>query len=268
MLSEIITGSAFGVDRMDYLLRDSLHVGVAYGRFDHARLIDTLRILPQPPAEGRARSQEPQLGVEHGGLHAAEALVLARYFMFTQVYFHRVRRIYDIHLRDFMSCYLGDRERFPDGKFPSDLEKYLHETDSEILAALNAAARNPGSPGHEPARCIVERNHFRRLWERSPTDAQRNPNLGAVILAEVGKEFGEDAVRRDWYTEKNPAIDFPVVLGDGEVVSARSLSVVLANLPTAAFDFVFVRPDVAASAKRWLDENYARLLDQAPTEED
>ena len=47
ILSEIITGDTFGVDRMDYLLRDSLHVGVAYGKFDHYRLIDTLRILPK-----------------------------------------------------------------------------------------------------------------------------------------------------------------------------------------------------------------------------
>jgi len=46
LLSEIIVGDAFGVDRMDYLLRDSLHTGVAYGRFDHFRLIDTMRILP------------------------------------------------------------------------------------------------------------------------------------------------------------------------------------------------------------------------------
>ena len=45
ILSEIIVGDAFGVDRMDYLLRDSLHTGVAYGRFDHYRLIDTLRIF-------------------------------------------------------------------------------------------------------------------------------------------------------------------------------------------------------------------------------
>ncbi len=35
ILSEIITGDVFGADRMDYLLRDSLHTGVAYGRFDH-----------------------------------------------------------------------------------------------------------------------------------------------------------------------------------------------------------------------------------------
>jgi len=48
ILSEIITGDCFGTDRMDYLLRDSYHIGVAYGRFDQFRLIDTLRILPEP----------------------------------------------------------------------------------------------------------------------------------------------------------------------------------------------------------------------------
>ncbi|MFW6029660.1 MAG: HD domain-containing protein, partial [Halanaerobiales bacterium] len=38
ILSEIITGDSFGADRMDYLLRDSHHIGVSYGTFDHFRL--------------------------------------------------------------------------------------------------------------------------------------------------------------------------------------------------------------------------------------
>ena len=77
VLSEIITGDAFGVDRMDYLLRDSHHAGVSYGKFDHYRLLDTLRILPHHA------STEPALGIEEGGVHSAEALLLARYFMYT-----------------------------------------------------------------------------------------------------------------------------------------------------------------------------------------
>src|SRR5438132_2750295 len=87
LLSEIIVGDAFGVDRMDYLLRDSYHAGVAYGKVDHYRLIDTLRILPHQ------QSGEATLGIEAGGLHSAEALLLARYFMYTQLYFHPVRQI-------------------------------------------------------------------------------------------------------------------------------------------------------------------------------
>ena len=125
ILSEIITGNALGVDRIDYLLRDSYHAGVAYGKFDHHRLIESIRILPETTAEGG--SQEPSLGVESGGLHSAEALLLARYFMWEQVYCHPVRRIYDIHLKEFMLAYFG-RE-----KYPLNLGKHIATTDNEIL---------------------------------------------------------------------------------------------------------------------------------------
>lgn len=100
VLSEIISGESFGVDRIDYLLRDSYHLGVAYGKFDHLKLIESLRILPKSTEEGGSR--EPSLGVEVGGLHSAEALLLARYFMYEQVYLHHVRKIYDYHLIEFI----------------------------------------------------------------------------------------------------------------------------------------------------------------------
>lgn len=74
ILYEIIGGDVFGADRMDYLLRDSHHAGVAYGRFDHYRLIDTMRALPKEHEE----TDEPALGVEEGALQSAESLLWAR----------------------------------------------------------------------------------------------------------------------------------------------------------------------------------------------
>jgi uncharacterized protein len=76
ILAEMIIGDAFGADRMDYLLRDSYHAGVEYGKFDHHRLINTLRILPLRYAD----TDEPALGLEEGGLEASEGLMVARYF--------------------------------------------------------------------------------------------------------------------------------------------------------------------------------------------
>lgn len=56
LLSDIITSDVFGADRMDYLLRDSLHTGAAYGRFDLHRLVQSLRILsPSPTEQGKGR---------------------------------------------------------------------------------------------------------------------------------------------------------------------------------------------------------------------
>ncbi|MGE5573360.1 MAG: HD domain-containing protein [Bacteroidota bacterium] len=106
ILSEIIVRDALGADRIDYLLRDSYHAGVAYGRFDHYRLIDTMRILPK----GEGDSMEPRLGVEIGGLPSAEALLLARYFMYAQVYCHPVRRAYDMHLKNLLREWVDKEE--------------------------------------------------------------------------------------------------------------------------------------------------------------
>lgn len=112
ILAEVIVGDAFGADRMDYLLRDSLHTGVQYGRFDHERLIATLRVVPEPAREeGEAGhvGTEPVLGCERGGLQSAEQLLLARYFMFSQVYHHPTRLAYNEHLKSFLRRWLLSR---------------------------------------------------------------------------------------------------------------------------------------------------------------
>ena len=44
ILKDIVSGE-MDADRTDYLLRDSLHCGVDYGRFDHLRLIDSLELV-------------------------------------------------------------------------------------------------------------------------------------------------------------------------------------------------------------------------------
>jgi uncharacterized protein len=113
VLSEIVTGNAFGVDRIDYLLRDSFQTGTSYGKFDHKKLLESLRILP---ASGQAEGgSEPILGVDQGGLHSAEALLLARYFMYEQVYFHPVRRSYDWHLIEFMKAHYASQGSYEQG---------------------------------------------------------------------------------------------------------------------------------------------------------
>jgi uncharacterized protein len=271
ILNEIITGPSFGADRIDYLLRDSLHTGVAYGRFDHFRLVDTLRILPPPPVgAGQSgeditldkRDPEPQLGIELGGLESAEALVLARYFMFSQVYLHRVRRIYDIHLKDFLQAWL------PDGRFSLDLADHLAMTDNEVIAEMQRAARDNGHPGHVHARRIVAREHFKVLYAPTPDEVAANDD-GAYQLFEAACErFDPENVRFDRYAKGAGSAEFPVLQANGKPGSSTSVSDVLARVPEASTHHVFVARDVFDDARRWKDENLASLIELRVEEED
>ena len=256
ILSEVIVGDAFGVDRIDYLLRDSHHTGVAYGRFDHFRLIDTLRIMP--PEQGDSR--QLTLGVEEGGLHSAEALLLARYYMYSQVYFHPIRRIYDIHLKDFLVCDL------PDGKFPIDLESHLQRTDNEVNACILAAASQANRPGHDAARRIVGHKHYKVFYQRHPDDVRVNPEAGRAVFEAACGKFGAENVRIDSYTQKREPVLFPVQRKDGSVVTAYKLSEVLQHLPVVAVDFVFIKPDLLDVATAWLREERERII-QVPKEQ-
>jgi HD superfamily phosphohydrolase len=261
ILGEVIVGNAFGVDRMDYLLRDSYHAGVAYGRFDHYRLIDTLRILPKE----HEQSQEPALGVEEGGLHSAEALVLARYFMYTQVYFHPVRKIYDVHLKDFLSSWLKGHNA--NGRFPTTLDGHLALTDNEVMAAILNAAREPGSAGHDAARRIVERDHFRLIYQRNPVDAKVNPAAAQAVHEAAAERFSSEKVRRDMREAKSEGVDFPVLTKDRRVASSLTMSETLRNIPAAAFDFVFVEASVMGDAEKWLKDERARIIEPKEREE-
>lgn len=71
------------IDKMDYLVRDSLHAGVPYGRnFDQQRLIGSLCL--NQAGDG--------LAISHKGRTAAEMMVFARYVMFSEVYWHHAVR--------------------------------------------------------------------------------------------------------------------------------------------------------------------------------
>jgi len=253
ILSEIITGDAFGADRMDYLLRDSHHAGVAYGRFDHYRLIETLRLLPASQ-HGDEGYPEPGLGVDEGGLQSTEALLLARYFMYSQLYFHHVRRIYDIHLKDFLRNWL------PGGAFSTKTEDLLSITDNEVTSAMLKAARDPKLPGHDAARRIVLRDHFRVLYQRHPTDAGINPEAGKAIFEAAQGKFGSESVRHDPYVSRGAPPDFPVLMRDGTVVSSVTVSPALAKLPLLSIDYVFIEKELLDKARGWLNTNKHAII--------
>jgi hypothetical protein len=226
----LITGQ-MDADRADYLLRDSHHVGVAYGQYDIHRLIATLRVV-------RDRETEtPLIGIDKGGTQAVEGLILARYMMFVQVYFHHTRRAYDHHVTGVLK-YLLEREyadsHGESGAFPpptgtearpalGHLEEYLRWTDSRIWQAIDNDAAGPDGERIKKRRhdrCIHETSHFPSTHEMDrfyEVVVPRLQPLGGYI----------DKADNSWYKFEKSA-DISVATTDGGIdpapvsLSARS----------------------------------------------
>lgn len=120
LLRSMLSGP-IDVDKMDYLMRDSLHAGVPYGRnFDQPRLIQSLCV----------NETGDKLAITDKGRTAAEMMVFARYVMFSEVYWHHaVRSATAMFQRAFYSLYAT-----------LDLDCLFRLTEQPMVEALRAAA--------------------------------------------------------------------------------------------------------------------------------
>ncbi|MDR1663794.1 MAG: HD domain-containing protein, partial [Clostridiales bacterium] len=147
---DLISGQ-MDADRADYLLRDSIHLGVSYGLYDRERLVSSMTLAQNE------ETQAPVIAIAEKGWHLAESLIIARYQMFSQVYFHRVRRIYDYHIR----CAIKEILRHTEGSDaypkPSDIDKYITFDDWKIQAALKDGL------GGKHGDIVLNRRHYKRV---------------------------------------------------------------------------------------------------------
>jgi HD superfamily phosphohydrolase len=181
----IITGQ-IDADRMDYLLRDSYHCGVKYGFYDLDRLASEIRLVEDPEVGGHS------LGITEDGVHAAEGLLIARYMMFTQVYYHKTRIIYDYHLTECL------KELLPDSVFPlpqqDTIRDFLKWDDWCVLGHLSVGQ------GGDHGRYLRDREHFRRVFETPevPTTDDLERFDEAMRALSALDPVGRDA-KKSWY---------------------------------------------------------------------
>ena len=166
VLKALISGQ-IDADRADYLLRDSLHLGVNYGVYDRNRLINCITLC-------RDEAGDIFVAIEEGGWHVAESLVIARYQMFSQVYFHKVRRIYDFHVSKALPCVLNASElnssMFPPPTSEANLQKYLEFDDWLVYGEFKNG--NGGKHGKH----ILDRTHYKKIaeWGGDLTAKEKN----------------------------------------------------------------------------------------------
>merc|ERR1711916_48135 len=96
-LARAVSG-ALDVDRFDYLLRDSHMTGVRYGIYDLDWLLQALTFAELPC--GTTGAVTWVVAVEgRKGLPPMEGFLLARQFMYQQVYHHKATRAADVLMR-------------------------------------------------------------------------------------------------------------------------------------------------------------------------
>ena len=117
-LKPLLSG-IYTADNMDYVLRDSYMCGVAVGPIDVERIMYY------------SFFSDKGLTLDRGGIQAFIMFLNARFYMYTNVYYHRTTRGIDLHLKEIFR----DTMRLV---FPHDLNKnlkpYLGLTEWTLLA--------------------------------------------------------------------------------------------------------------------------------------
>ena len=126
-------------------------------------------------------------------------------------------------------------------------------TDSEVLAAMRKNSKDPTSDGHDAARRVVQRDHFRRLYEPNMQDRESHLEPARAVADWARERHGDDKVRRVHKVKDPGERNFPVTKFDGTVESSLRLSKPLAELPPAVYDGVFIDAQVYARTREELD---------------
>ncbi len=111
----LIAGS-LGIDRIDYLMRDSYYTGAMHGRIDYERILRTID------------TDDGRLLLDEKGIEAAESLVLSRFMMFAILYQHKTVIIASAMLRKALEF------AYDDGAFSVD--ELINMNDCECVQAL------------------------------------------------------------------------------------------------------------------------------------
>ena len=157
-LKSIVSGP-LDADKQDYLLRDSRFCGVTYGVYDIHQLHRSLKL-------GGA-ADEHDLRIAADGVAAVEQFILAKYYMTTNVYRHRVRLITDQMISRAIALGIDHDQidelsklyRFDNSD--AFIDNYILWDDARFLGEFRA-------PNYAQTKCgqLVQRLSERRLFKR------------------------------------------------------------------------------------------------------
>jgi HD superfamily phosphohydrolase len=177
-----LVSSQLDVDRMDYLLRDSLMTGAKYGLYDLEWIINALQI----------DEDGDRIYIAARGIYAVEEYLQARYYMFRQVYFHRSLRSAEAVLRSALrrALQLVEEGQHVWCAAGTSFEKILHRQmltitehlemdDSDVIFHMKQWQRSSDSVLSDLSQRFVGRRLFKAIDLDMP-EAERKDFLDAA----------------------------------------------------------------------------------------
>ena len=162
MVATDVVSGPLDVDKMDYLRRDSYHIGVAYGQFDLPRIIHTLTTTDD--------QYEQRVCIGSKGKDAVENYRLGRYLMHAQVYKHHARLVGDLMFLRALGLATQDGGIIHRDSLCTDTDlKKSHKEFLEFYTGLDDHNLYDRilRKDHSEAACILKRITNRRLLKRA-----------------------------------------------------------------------------------------------------
>ena len=138
-----LISSQLDVDRLDYLKRDSFYTGVSEGNINTQRILSTLNVL------------DDELVLDEKGIYSIEHYLVARMFMYWQVYYHKAAVLAENLLIKIMNRaktlvsqnmkveasenlkYFLCRESFTEAT-DEDIARFMELDDTDVLQAIKS----------------------------------------------------------------------------------------------------------------------------------
>ena len=174
-----LVSSQLDMDRLDYLKRDSFYTGVAEGNINAERLITMLNVV------------EDRLVVQEKGIYSVEKFLMARRFMYWQVYLHKTGIVAEqLLIRTLKRAkeLIGNGQDLPcsaalrffmenkiekDTFNPSVLEIFAKLDDVDILSALKAWQEHSDFVLSRLSRMIIDRRLLKIKLKNKPISKDR-----------------------------------------------------------------------------------------------
>lgn len=147
-----IIHSELDADRLDYLLRDSLFCGVKYGIYDLDRLLMSLVI----------DENGNQLVVAKKGIYVAEEFVLARFYMYRQVYIYKTKRAFEIMVSRIMDDLLNNIISYPNVSNSIDEDELVEKDDYWLISEFRNVLKSRNPQVSSYTKDLIKRYLFRK----------------------------------------------------------------------------------------------------------